>query len=80
MKIIRKPFLLAIRFYQKVLSPDQGFIAKIIPMRPTCGMYPTCSEYSYQAIEKYGVFIGIYKGFFRILRCHPFQKNMIDKP
>lgn len=80
MKIIRKPFLLMIRFYQKVLSPDQGYISKIIPMRQTCGMYPTCSEYAYQAIEKYGVFVGIYKGFFRILRCHPYQKNFIDIP
>lgn len=80
MKRIRKPFLLLIRVYQKVLSPDQGYITKIIPLRPTCGMYPTCSEYTYIAIEKYGVIKGVYKGFFRILRCHPYQKNRIDHP
>lgn len=80
MKIFRKPFLLTIRIYQRVLSPDQGLVGKIIPMRGTCGMYPTCSEYAYLAIEKYGVTKGIYKGFLRILRCHPYQKNLIDEP
>ena len=79
-KLAKKPFLLLIKFYQKVLSPDQGYIGKIFNLRPTCGMYPTCSEYMYQSIDKYGVFIGVFKGIRRILRCHPYQKNMIDKP
>ncbi|KKU79389.1 MAG: hypothetical protein UY04_C0010G0006 [Parcubacteria group bacterium GW2011_GWA2_47_7] len=77
---LRKPFLWLIRLYQKLLSPDTGLIRLIIPFRQTCNMYPTCSEYTYKAIEKYGVFRGIYKGFFRILRCHPYQKKLIDEP
>lgn len=45
---------------------------------PSCVFYPTCSEYTKQAIEKYGSFKGVYLGFRRILRCHPWQKNHID--
>ncbi len=32
---------------------------------------PTCSEYGYQAIEKYGVVKGVYLGTLRVLRCNP---------
>ena len=58
-----------INFYQKYIS---------IFKKPSCVFYPTCSEYTKQAIEKYGVLKGIYLGFRRILRCHPWQKNHID--
>lgn len=44
----------------------------------SCVFIPTCSEYTKEAIIKYGSFVGIYKGFFRILRCHPWQKNHYD--
>ena len=47
-------------------------------LRSRCVFYPTCSEYTKQAIEKYGAFKGICLGFFRILRCHPWQKNHMD--
>ena len=56
-----------INFYQKFLS---------LPNK--CVFYPSCSEYTKEAIEKYGTLHGIYLGFFRILRCHPWQKNHID--
>ncbi len=56
-----------INFYQKFLSP-----------KDKCVFYPTCSEYTKQAIDKYGSLRGIYLGFFRILRCHPWQKNHMD--
>lgn len=56
-----------IDFYQKFLSP-----------RNKCLFYPSCSEYTKQAIEKYGVLKGTYLGFLRILRCHPWQKNHMD--
>lgn len=58
-----------IDFYQKYIS---------VLTRPACVFYPTCSEYTKQAIEKYGVLKGTYLGFLRILRCHPWQKNRID--
>ncbi|MEI7809990.1 MAG: membrane protein insertion efficiency factor YidD [bacterium] len=65
--------------YQKILSPDKGFLKKIgVTRKQVCVFYPTCSEYTKQAIQKYGVFKGFYLGFLRILRCHPWQKNHMD--
>lgn len=43
-----------------------------------CVFVPTCSEYTKQAIEKYGSLKGVYKGVERILHCHPWQKNRLD--
>ena len=43
-----------------------------------CKYYPTCSEYTKQAIEKYGAFKGGLKGLWRILRCNPFSKGGYD--
>lgn len=57
-----------INFYQKI-SPKKY---------PSCVFLPTCSEYTKQAILKYGAFSGLVKGFVRILRCHPWQKNHYD--
>lgn len=44
----------------------------------SCVFEPTCSEYTKQAILKYGLLRGILKGFLRIIRCHPWQKNHYD--
>ncbi len=44
----------------------------------SCVFLPTCSEYTKEAILKYGSFLGIYYGFLRICRCHPWQKNHYD--
>lgn len=45
----------------------------IAPMsiRKECRFTPSCSSYMIMAINKYGLFIGVYKGIRRILRCHP---------
>lgn len=43
-----------------------------------CKYYPTCSEYTKQAIEKYGVTRGIIKAMARILKCNPFSKGGYD--
>ncbi len=43
-----------------------------------CKYYPTCSEYTKQAIEKYGPFKGSIIGFIRILKCNPFSKGGYD--
>lgn len=70
---VRKYILLIIkfliRFYVKVISP-----MKVVP---SCRFYPTCSEYTLQAVEKYG-FYGLWLGFKRILKCHPFHPGGYD--
>ena len=43
-----------------------------------CKFYPTCSEYTKQAIEKYGAGKGLALGIWRILRCNPFSKGGYD--
>ncbi len=43
-----------------------------------CKFYPTCSEYTKQAIEKYGALKGSFLGIKRILRCNPFSKGGYD--
>jgi uncharacterized protein len=59
-----------IRFYQHWISPLLG---------NNCRFYPTCSHYTYGAIEKYGVATGVWLGIKRLLRCHPLYKgNLID--
>ena len=76
---MRKLFIFLINLYQKTLSPDHGYLKKVgIIKKPVCVCYPTCSDYTKQAIQKYGSLRGIYLGFFRIIRCHPWQKNHMD--
>jgi uncharacterized protein len=62
-------FLVLIRFYQK-------WISAWLPS--SCRFYPSCSEYTFQAIEKYGVLKGGWMGVRRIGRCHPFHPGGFD--
>jgi len=61
--------LLAIRFYQRVISPT---------LPPSCRFVPSCSEYAYQAVQKYGALRGSWLGLTRLLRCHPFHPGGYD--
>jgi hypothetical protein len=58
-----------IRVYQKYLSPLLG---------PSCRFHPTCSEYTFQAIETYGVFKGGVLAIKRILKCNPWGGSGAD--
>ena len=58
-----------IKLYKIFLSPIFG---------RSCRYTPTCSAYTYLAIEKYGAFIGSFIGLWRILRCNPFSKGGYD--
>ncbi|MBI4767610.1 MAG: membrane protein insertion efficiency factor YidD [Deltaproteobacteria bacterium] len=62
-------FLFGIRVYQKILSP-------LFPS--SCRFYPTCSEYSFQAIQTYGLIKGLFLSLKRIGRCHPFCSGGLD--
>ena len=73
----RKIILLVIRGYQKTISPDHGLFKNYFP-NGYCKFTPTCSEYGYQAIDKYGLIKGGFKAFYRILRCNPCSKGGVD--
>lgn len=71
--ILSTPCWLLVRFYQIVISP----IIHLLP-NSGCRFYPTCSEYTLQAITKHGAIKGIIMGFCRILRCNPFCEGGLD--
>jgi putative membrane protein insertion efficiency factor len=75
---MKKIFLFLIRFYQKYLSFDQGWAKFLFLTDKVCRFRPTCSEYTYQAIEKYGILLGVWLGLKRIARCHPWSKGGDD--
>lgn len=66
---MKKIFIFFINIYQKFISPIKG---------KTCRFYPTCSDYTKQAIAKHGVIKGTFYGIKRILRCHPFNPGGYD--
>lgn len=51
----------------------QQFVSALLPMNH-CRFYPSCSQYSIEAIEKYGTFKGMSLTLRRISRCHPYSK------
>ncbi len=66
---MKSAILLFIRIYKKFVSP---FLPR------ACRFYPSCSDYFYQAVEKYGIIKGIKYGLKRILRCNPFHDGGYD--
>jgi putative membrane protein insertion efficiency factor len=67
--VMKYVLMTLIKLYQKILSP-------LFP--PSCRFVPTCSEYSYQALKKYGAIKGTALSIWRILRCNPFNKGGYD--
>lgn len=66
---LQKLCLISIKFYQMAISPYIG---------AHCRFIPTCSEYAYISIYRFGVLKGVYLSIRRILKCHPFHKGGYD--
>jgi putative membrane protein insertion efficiency factor len=63
--------IVCVRFYQRGISPLLG---------SNCRFQPTCSEYMIGSIRKHGAFFGLFRGIWRILRCHPMCRGGYDPP
>ncbi len=68
-KILIYPFVLLIKGYQSFLSP-------LLP--PSCRYEPTCSQYTLEALKKFGLFKGGWLGIKRIAKCHPWGGSGFD--
>ena len=62
--------LAVIRFYQRFISPG---------LPPSCRFYPSCSRYTYGAIERFGLARGLWLGTYRVCRCHPWNAGGVDE-
>lgn len=58
-----------LRLYKLLISP-------LLPS--ACRFYPTCSEYTAEAVRKHGAWRGLWLGMRRLLRCHPFHSGGFD--
>lgn len=66
---MKKLIIFFIKIYQNTLSPYLG---------KNCRFIPTCSEYTIEAVNKYGALKGSIMGVKRICRCNPFSKGGYD--
>ncbi|MDQ6961012.1 MAG: membrane protein insertion efficiency factor YidD [Mariprofundaceae bacterium] len=67
--MLKRCLIACVRFYRYFISP-------LLPAR--CRFYPTCSEYSLEALQRYGAMRGLFFSCRRICRCHPFCKGGYD--
>lgn len=67
-----------IRFYQNTHHFRGELIKQLFLNESACRFTPTCSEYTYEAVKKYGSAKGIITGLKRIVRCHPWSKGGYD--
>ena len=68
---MKKLTLSLIKLYKRFLSPTNFGL-------DTCRFTPSCADYTYEAVEKYGLLKGLAKGMWRVLRCNPFSKGGHD--
>ncbi|HZV49222.1 MAG TPA: membrane protein insertion efficiency factor YidD [Candidatus Dormibacteraeota bacterium] len=66
---MKRAVLFLIRVYQISISPLLG---------PSCRYWPTCSQYTYEAVEKHGWLRGSWMGIKRVSRCHPLARGGYD--
>lgn len=75
---MKKIVLKLIKAYQQTKFFRHQLLRFFFLSDGSCRFTPTCSEYTYQAVEKYGVIKGIFIGLKRIVRCHPWSKGGHD--
>lgn len=68
--VLKAIVLLPIRGYRRFLSPMKG--------TATCRFTPTCSAYAMEAVEEWGIVVGLVLAFWRIVRCNPFSAGGYD--
>ena len=66
---MQKVVILMIQLYQKILSPA---------LPKACRFYPSCSQYTLEAVQRFGIVIGVGLGILRIGKCHPFHRGGFD--
>jgi putative membrane protein insertion efficiency factor len=69
MNPLRSAVVAVLRGYQHWISPTLG---------PRCRYYPSCSEYTVQAVQRFGILRGLVLAAWRLLRCNPFSHGGFD--
>ncbi|MDG5789405.1 membrane protein insertion efficiency factor YidD [Evansella sp. AB-P1] len=62
--------------FLKLIGLYQRYISRFTP--PTCRFYPTCSQYSIEAIERFGALKGAWLTIKRIVKCQPLHPGGFD--
>lgn len=75
---LKQAVLAVIRFYQKTKIFHLPIFQVLFVSDRACRFRPTCSDYTYQAVGKYGILKGSWLGLKRIIRCHPLSKGGDD--
>jgi len=75
---MKKIILKLIKGYQKTKIFRSAFLKQLYLTDAVCRFRPTCSQYSYEAIQKYGIAKGSILSLKRIVRCHPWNKGGYD--
>lgn len=75
---MKKLLLKLIKLYQHTSTFRHQLLKTLWLSDASCRFQPTCSQYMYEAINKYGTIRGVLLGLKRILRCHPWSKGGPD--
>ena len=75
---MKKIILRLIRFYQNTRFFHGTIARQLFLTDQICRFRPTCSQYTYEAVERFGMIKGLSLGFWRVLRCNPFNRGGYD--